>query len=92
VVGKAALEAYGLRCSTINFFDDDTHLRLVTRAQGEDAFKRVGFSTITSGEIVNDYLYPEMFRCGYALADSEVTTYALWLALRFSQYLVMEKL
>ena len=91
VVGKAALETFGVCCSTVNFFDDNTHLKLVTRDQGEDAFIKAGFATLTSGEITNDYLYPELFRCGYALSDSEVTTYALWLALKFSQYLILEK-
>ena len=57
----------------------------------ESAFTAAGFRRISAGEVINDYLYPELFRCGVAESDSEATTYALWLAFRFSRYLIMEK-
>jgi SAM-dependent methyltransferase len=89
-VSRSALESLGIHSSTLNFFDDPTHLELLSIDDVELLFRRKGFTTVNSGTITNDYLAPELFRCGYAEADPETTTYALWLMFRFSTYLIME--
>jgi len=91
IISRDTLVQFGIQCSTLNFFDDSTHLELVSEAEAEAAFTAGGFRRISGGEVINDYLYPELFRCGVAESDSEATTYALWLAFRFSRYLIMEK-
>ena len=91
IISRSVLEPFGIACSTLNFFDDATHLELITPAEAEAAFAAAGFVRIASGDVINDFLFPELFRCGLAQRDSEATTYALWLAFRFSCYLIMEK-
>jgi SAM-dependent methyltransferase len=91
IISRSALEPFGINCSTLNFFDDRTHLVLIDEAEARDTFEAAGFTPISSGKVINDYLYPELFRCGVAEEDQEATTYALWLAFRFSRYLIMEK-
>ena len=91
IISRDTLVQFGIQCSTLNFFDDSTHLELVSETEAEAAFTAAGFRRISAGEVINDYLYTELFRCGVAESDSEATTYALWLAFRFSRYLIMEK-
>lgn len=87
----AALAQQGVTASTINFFDDSTHVNVLHPREVIDRLKDSGFEVLTSGTITNDGLAPELLRYGIQNQDAELTTYGLWLLLRFSTYVVAER-
>jgi len=91
VVDRATFAASGIRCGPINFFDDESHVEPVEDVATTATFEAAGLRRVAGGQIANDYLFPELVRCGLAEGEEEATTYGLWLAYRLARYAVFEK-
>ncbi len=88
-VPRDVLARIGIDAGTINFFDDSTHLQVISSEAILRELEAAGFECIERGEIRNDYLQEELFACGYRKKDRNMTTYALWLALGFAEYVIV---
>lgn len=86
-----ALAARGIRASTVNFFDDSTHVNVLHTHDVVDRLAAAGFHAIAAGRIANDGLAPELLSYGVHNGDVELTTYGLWLVLGFSTYVVAQR-
>jgi ubiquinone/menaquinone biosynthesis C-methylase UbiE len=80
----------GINMSTLNFFDDSTHLRTFSLEQLSSLLEQAGFRVLTLGLIDNRYLEDEMLTYGVKHNDSELTTYAMWSKTHFAHYIVSE--
>lgn len=81
----------GINVSTINFYDDSTHIKTFDIGELLKICVSNGFNILETGIIENKYLEDELFTYGIIHNDQETTTYSLWSKLRFAQYLVVEK-
>jgi 2-polyprenyl-3-methyl-5-hydroxy-6-metoxy-1,4-benzoquinol methylase len=81
----------GFVCSTINFYDDATHVRCYNRQQLHQLCISNNLSVVESGDIENLYLEGRLLKYAYENKDAEITTYALWLKYRVIQFMVCLK-
>lgn len=81
----------GINVSTLNFYDDKTHIRTFDIVDLQKICISNGFKVLETGIIENKYLEDELFTYGINHNDQEVTTYSIWSKLRWAQYLVIEK-
>jgi hypothetical protein len=81
----------GIPVSTINFFDDRTHIKTTPIVDLTQTLTEFGLKVVVSGVIENEFLAKELLRVGYKTQDSELCTYGVWLRLGFSQYLIARK-
>lgn len=82
----------GINVTTMNFFDDHTHLRTFDKDGMEDLFTSHKFNTLSYGVIQNKYLEDELFTYGMNNNDQETTQYSVWSKLKWAQYLVVQKM
>lgn len=87
-VPREVLLKIGIDASTVNFFDDATHLHPVSSETTLRELKAAGFECIEQGEIRNEYLQNELFACAYRNKERNMMTYALWLAFGFAEYVI----
>jgi ubiquinone/menaquinone biosynthesis C-methylase UbiE/Tfp pilus assembly protein PilF len=80
----------GINMSTLNFFDDATHLRTFSLEQLATLVSAAGFKPLTMGVIDSKYIEDEMLTYGVTHNDSEVTTYAMWSKMHFAHYIISE--
>jgi SAM-dependent methyltransferase len=92
ILTKFALAPFGIRCGTLSIEDDPDQVASIDRDEAKTTFESAGSKTIAEGEIINDHLAHELFRCGVAERNEEATTYGLHLALRLARFLILEKL
>ena len=85
-----ALAELGILATTVNFFDDLTHVNVLEPRELIARLNDCGFDVLTAGTITNDGLAPQLLSYGIDHRDAEITTYGLWLALRFSTYVIAE--
>ena len=82
----------GFCLSTMNFYDDVTHIAPYDTIGLVDFFKKGGqFEIEESGSIKNDFLSELLISYGYENHDSEITTYGLWLKFNWSNYIIAKK-
>ena len=81
----------GFQPCTTNFFDDNSHTKVYTEKSLLQLFESMGYSKLHSGVIHNPYLIDDLLSTAYYTQDQELTTYALWNALKWSRYIVFEK-
>jgi len=90
--GRAAFLKEGIKVSSINFFDDGTHLRTFPLPVLEILLEeKSGFRVLESGTIENKFIEDELFTYGYLHEDEEMATYGVWSKLRWAKYLICEK-
>jgi SAM-dependent methyltransferase len=82
----------GYDCSTINFYDDNTHTEIVDLNNVDSFSESIGLLSIEKGFCKNNYLQDELISLGYRTKDPETTTYGLWSKLMFASYIVLQKL
>jgi SAM-dependent methyltransferase len=82
----------GISVSTVNFFDDPSHLRTFSLAELTSLLEHHQFQILRSGYIDHPYLEDEMFTYGIDHDNIEIMTYAVWARTRFSQYVVCQKI
>lgn len=82
----------GFRSSTMNFYDDKTHIMSYDSDDLINVFtKDRKFEIVQSGIIMNDFLSDLLISFGYENKDSEITTYGLWLKFGWSNYVIARK-
>jgi SAM-dependent methyltransferase len=82
----------GFPCTTINFFDDDTHVEPVDLQQVSTFGNELGFITLEGGYCKSIYLENILLSYGHKHNDQEVCQYGLWSKLLFSTYIVLQKI
>jgi len=80
----------GINVSTLNFFDDATHLRTFSLEKLSSLLRQTGFKVLSFGVIDNRYLEDEMLTYGIRHNDMELTTYGMWSKTHFAQYIISE--
>jgi SAM-dependent methyltransferase len=78
----------GIEISTVNFFDDSSHIQTYSLAQLVTMLSDADFSILESGVIQNSFLGPLLWGYGLRYKDSELTTYGAWLQLEWSHYVI----
>ncbi len=81
----------GIDVSTVNFFDDSTHLRTFSLAELSALAESSAFLTRETGLIANRYIEDDLLAFGILNRDQEIATYGLWSKLGFAHYIVAER-
>ena len=81
----------GIDVSTVNFFDDCTHIRTFALDTLSETLKSHKFKVLESGIIENKYLESIILSCGIKNSNQELSTYGVWLQLKWAQYIVCKK-
>lgn len=84
-------ERHGFVTSTMNFYDDRTHLRPYSSSEIEHMFYHEGVETFEQGTIQNPYLEEILIDYGHRYEDKEMTTYGFWLKSHWSDYVWLRK-
>lgn len=90
VPSKDEFLAQGFITSTMNFYDDKTHL---SPYSSYEIVKLLGkqFEVLEMGSIQNPYLSELLTAYGYQYRDQEITTYGLWLRTNWCDYVWARK-
>ena len=88
---RKAFSKIGYEVSTLNFFDDPTHIKTYELGQLVGLVQQHRLRVLESGIIENKFLEPELLFTGSKTKDSKLLTYGLWSELRWSEYLVAER-
>ena len=88
---KAHYESLGYHCTTINFYDDSTHLKVVDLDEVSAYAETKNMITVEKGFCRNPFLEDYLIAAGLKLKDSEITSYGLWSKLLFASYVVLQK-
>ena len=83
-------KAQGFVTTTMNFYDDATHLTPYSCDELEALFAPV-IKVLEKGTIQNPYLSELLTAYGYQHQDQEITTYGLWLKALWSDYIWIKK-
>jgi SAM-dependent methyltransferase len=81
----------GIDVSTVNFFDDSTHLRTFSLGELAALAGDSGFTVVETGRITNRYIEDELLSFGILNRDQELATYGLWSKLGFAHYMIAER-
>lgn len=81
----------GIDISTVNFRDDNTHIKTYNMEELEELLQSTGFKVIEYGVIENKFIEDILFEYGIKNNDSELITYAVWSKLRWAHYIIGEK-
>jgi ubiquinone/menaquinone biosynthesis C-methylase UbiE len=82
----------GFLCTTINFFDDNTHVLPVDLDEVGVYGDKIGLMTLEKGYCKSIYLEDILLSYGRDHKDAEVSQYGLWSKLFFSSYIVLQKI
>lgn len=83
----------GFHSSTMNFYDDNTHIAPYDAVDLINIFEKNGrFKVLQSGTITNDFLADLLISYGYEKKDGEMTTYGLWLKFGWSNHIIAKKI
>jgi len=82
----------GFPCTTINFFDDGTHVAPTDLDEVGTYGNAHGIMTLEKGYCRSVYLEDFLLSYGYENNDMEVSQYGLWSKLLFSSYIVLQKM
>jgi SAM-dependent methyltransferase len=74
-----------------NFFDDSTHLSVVTQSEMVSLLKKHGFSIVQSGSIQNEFLAKALLLAALKYNNIEMATYGLWLLTAWSHFVIAQK-
>jgi len=80
-----------IEVSTINFFDDNSHIQTYSLETLKEMLHKSQLSPIENGLIQNRYLGPVLYDYGVKNKDSELTTYGSWLQLNWAHYVIAKK-
>lgn len=85
---RSELAEAGWQTSTMNFFDDDTHLNLWDQADVGRQLSERGFSIETVGRIIMPWIADEMKAHALKTDDLTMLTLAMWARFGWAQYVV----
>lgn len=74
-----------------NFFDDATHLSVVSETELAWILKKNGFAILQSGAIYNEYVAKALLAAALRHDNLELATYGLWLLTGWSHYAIAVK-
>jgi SAM-dependent methyltransferase len=89
--GRQIFLERGIGVSTVNFFDDSTHLRTFSLGELSALADETGFNPVETGKIGNRYIEDDLLSFGIRNRDQELATYGLWSKLGFAHYMVAER-
>ena len=79
--------------TTLNFFDDKTHIRPYSYQElGLLFIKSDDFKILNMGSIYNKYLGDTLISYAIKEKDNEIFTYGMWLKYIWCDYIVLEKI
>jgi SAM-dependent methyltransferase len=81
----------GINVSTMNFFDDRTHVKTYDLDRLEEKLNEVKIRVYERGCIENKFAEDKLFSYGISHNDQELLTYAVWSKLRWAHYIIGEK-
>lgn len=81
----------GYEASTLNFYDDSTHIDTLSLRYLKQTLGRFGFTVEHSGIIRFEALEPELLSIGLQLHDKEILTFGLWSRFQFAEYVVARR-
>ena len=82
----------GFNCSTLNFYDDPTHIKTDSLKNLEKMFEEIGVCIIGKGFIENKFLEDKLVKYGFDNQNENLTTYGLWSKFKFCQYLIIKNI
>lgn len=82
----------GFLCTTINFYDDQTHTTPTDIDEVGTFGNTNGFMVLEKGYCRSIYLEDALISYGYKHKDAEASQYGLWSKLLFSSYIVLQKM
>ena len=82
----------GFPCTTINFFDDHTHIAPVDLDEIGAYVNPLNLMTLEKGYCRNVFLENLLLSYGHQKNDMEVSQYGLWSKLLFSSYIILQKM
>ncbi|MHB1406038.1 MAG: class I SAM-dependent methyltransferase [Desulfitobacteriaceae bacterium] len=81
----------GINVSTVNFFDDKSHIGTLDTKSLIQLCTSSNFRVIESGIIDNKFIENDLFSFGLENNDQETITYGLWSQLQWAHYVIGEK-
>ncbi len=81
----------GIPVSTVNFYDDRTHIDTMDPDELAEECIKIGFKVVNGGYIENDFLVDKLLSYGILNKDAELVTYGAWLKFSSEHYLVLSK-
>lgn len=82
----------GINVSTVNFFDDSTHLKTYETYELVDMFNSYAeYLVISSGVVQNDFMEDLLIYYGMKYDSTEAITYGIWSKLKWANFLILEK-
>jgi SAM-dependent methyltransferase len=82
----------GIQISTLNFFDDPTHIDTLSPHELRELVCGMGLHIVEQGTIQNPFLEDQLIAYGVEQGDAEVTTYGVWSKLRWAYYVVAQNI
>jgi 2-polyprenyl-3-methyl-5-hydroxy-6-metoxy-1,4-benzoquinol methylase len=87
----ADIRSHGFNITTLNFFDDSTHLKAYTIEEMSDYAAAAGFEVTAAGYVDMPYLANSLKYHGIKNQDQYLLSMAVWLKTNFVCYLRLEK-
>jgi SAM-dependent methyltransferase len=81
----------GYNCSTLNFYDDPTHINPVNLDVVSAYCEAKNMIPLEKGYCKNPFLEDFLLTTGIRQNNPELTTYGLWSKLLFSSYIILQK-
>ena len=85
------LKAAGYEVTTINFFDDSTHQKLINTEELIQKARQAGFLVTNTGCVDMPYLAESLKHHGLKNNDSYLLSMAIWLKVNFISYITLKK-
>lgn len=82
----------GMLCTTINFFDDNTHVATTDLDEAGAYANTLNMITLEKGYVRSVYFEDMLISYGLKHKDQEASQYGLWSKLLFSSYLILQKM
>lgn len=82
----------GLLCTTINFYDDNTHVAPTDLDEAAAYANTINMITLEKGYVRNIHFEDLLLSYGLKHKDGEASQYGLWSKLMFSSYLILQKM
>lgn len=93
-IAAKTLNRFTFPVTTLNFYDDETHISLYSLQELVDILEEEVFSVYSYGDIrepVKKILSPLLLLAGYLLRDKSIFTGSLWSVLNWASFVVARK-
>lgn len=93
-IASKTLKRLGCPVTTLNFYDDETHISLYTMEEMITVLEEEGFRTWRYGDVrepVKKCLSPFLLIAGYLIRDESIFTGSLWSLLNWPSFIIARK-